>query len=186
MRRSAGRRTRAPSRDRVRLAAARRRAARRRSVGARGRRGRVCALERRRPCRRSPRPTRRDLPGRARRAGLADHDLEPALPDEARSRVAAEAASRTPRRSRRSVGGVLHVHFARASARGGVRGDRGDHAIDPRAPRRHPGRRPRPARWRARAEMPLGRRVAYDAELLAEVRRRLGEGIVDLRLGGGL
>jgi hypothetical protein len=30
--------------------------------------------------------------------------------------------------------------------------------------------------------MELSRRVAYDAELLAEVRRRLGDGLVDLRL----
>jgi hypothetical protein len=30
--------------------------------------------------------------------------------------------------------------------------------------------------------MELRRGVAYDAELLAEVRRRLGEGLVDLRL----
>ena len=30
--------------------------------------------------------------------------------------------------------------------------------------------------------MPLRRGVAYDAELLAEVRRRLGDGLVDLRL----
>ncbi len=31
--------------------------------------------------------------------------------------------------------------------------------------------------------MELSRRVAYDAELLSEVRRRLGEGLVDLTLG---
>jgi hypothetical protein len=31
--------------------------------------------------------------------------------------------------------------------------------------------------------MELRRGVAYDAELLAEVRRRLGEGIVELSLG---
>jgi hypothetical protein len=30
--------------------------------------------------------------------------------------------------------------------------------------------------------MELSRRVAYDADLLSEVRRRLGEGLVDLRL----
>ena len=30
--------------------------------------------------------------------------------------------------------------------------------------------------------MELAARVAYDAELLAEVRRRLGDGLVDLRL----
>jgi hypothetical protein len=32
--------------------------------------------------------------------------------------------------------------------------------------------------------MELRRGVAYDAELLAEVRRRLGDGLVDLRLAG--
>ena len=31
-------------------------------------------------------------------------------------------------------------------------------------------------------EMELRRGVAYDAEMLAEVRRRLGDGLVDLRL----
>jgi hypothetical protein len=31
--------------------------------------------------------------------------------------------------------------------------------------------------------MELSRRVAYDAELLSEVRRRLGDGLVELRLG---
>jgi hypothetical protein len=31
-------------------------------------------------------------------------------------------------------------------------------------------------------QMELRRGVAYDAELLAEVRRRLGDGLVDLRL----
>jgi hypothetical protein len=30
--------------------------------------------------------------------------------------------------------------------------------------------------------MELSRRVAYDADLLAEVRRRLGDGLVELRL----
>jgi hypothetical protein len=30
--------------------------------------------------------------------------------------------------------------------------------------------------------MELTRRVAYDADLLAEVQRRLGDGLVDLRL----
>jgi hypothetical protein len=33
--------------------------------------------------------------------------------------------------------------------------------------------------------MELRRGVAYDAELLAEVRRRLGEGLVDLQLAAG-
>jgi hypothetical protein len=33
--------------------------------------------------------------------------------------------------------------------------------------------------------MELRRGVAYDAELLAELRRRLGEGLVDIHLGTG-
>jgi hypothetical protein len=32
--------------------------------------------------------------------------------------------------------------------------------------------------------MELRNAVAYDADLLSEVQRRLGEGIVDMRLGG--
>jgi hypothetical protein len=41
-----------------------------------------------------------------------------------------------------------------------------------------------PAQGGAALPMELRTGVAYDAELLAEVRRRLGEGIAELRLGG--
>ena len=80
---------------------------------------------------------------------------------------------------------MLNIHFARASREAVSAAMEAIHAII----------RERPGETRVVAhlplgagpahEMPLSRRVAYDTELLAEVRRRLGEGIVDLRLGGG-
>jgi hypothetical protein len=107
---------------------------------------------------------------------------EPAVPDEARARIVADATADTPQAA--GPGTVLHVRFERAAAPdrlvlameqvkavlrdrpGGTRvvihvpGGHGDGALP----------------------MELRRGVAYDAELVAEVRRRLGEGLVDLRL----
>jgi hypothetical protein len=109
-----------------------------------------------------------------------DHDIEPALPDEARSRVAAEAASQTAPVEAILPGSALHVRFGSAPAAQVVdafkvitqlvRERPGDTEVVVHVPA--PGGRPQP--------MPLPRRVAYDAELLAEVRRRLGESLVQL------
>lgn len=111
---------------------------------------------------------------------VVDHDLEPALPDEARSRVAAEAASSTAPMEAVLPGSALHVRFGAAPAAQVVealkvitqlvRERPGDTEVVIHVPA--PGGRPQP--------MPLPRRVAYDAELLAEVRRRLGEAFVQL------
>jgi hypothetical protein len=128
-----------------------------------------------------PVATYADAPGSLE---LGDHDVEPALPDEARSRAVAEAASATAPLEAGRDGDALHIRFA--SAPGPrvvdavkvitqlVRERPGDTEVVLHVPA--PGGRPQP--------MPLPRRVAYDAELLAEVRRRLGEGFVDLQLGG--
>jgi hypothetical protein len=111
---------------------------------------------------------------------LGDHDLEPALPDEARSRVAAEAAADTAPMEAILPGSALHVRFASAPASQVVEAFKvitqlvkerpGDTEVVVHVPA--PGGRPQP--------MPLPRRVAYDADLLAEVRRRLGDALVQL------
>jgi hypothetical protein len=118
-----------------------------------------------------------DAPGEP---GGADRDLEPALPDEARSRAAAEAASDTTPVEAILPGSALHVRFASAPAAQVVdaftiitqlvRERPGDTEVVVHVPA--PGGRPEPIH--------LPRRVAYDADLLAEVRRRLGASFVQL------
>jgi hypothetical protein len=110
----------------------------------------------------------------------SEHDLEPALPDEARSRVAAEAAAGTAPLEAPVAGSVLHVRFSSAPAAQVVEAFKvitqlvrerpGDTEVVVHVPA--PGGRPQP--------MPLPRRVAYDMDLLAEVKRRLGEALVQL------
>ncbi|HTG42376.1 MAG TPA: hypothetical protein VK697_12270, partial [Methylomirabilota bacterium] len=112
-----------------------------------------------------------------------DRDVEPALPDEARDRAAGEAAAVTPPLDP-SPGAILHVRFA-----GGAGTDRVVGAME--AFRGLLVERPGATRVVLHVPAPSGgsslpmelrRGVAYDAELLAEVRRRLGEGLVELSL----
>ena len=111
-------------------------------------------------------------------------DDEPALPDEARARAAGAAASPTSA-TEASPGSVLHVRFS-----GMAGADRLVSAMEAFKLLL----RDRPGATRvvlhvpaggAGAALPMELRagVAYDAELLSEVRRRLGEGLVDLQLG---
>ena len=111
-----------------------------------------------------------------------DDDDEPAVPDEARARIVADATSEAPLDA--GPESVLHVRFA-----GSAPADRVVGAMETfkAVLRDRPGSTrvvihiPTPA-----GGMPLPtelrRGVAYDAELLAEVRRRLGDGLVELRL----
>ncbi|MFL5668799.1 MAG: DNA polymerase III subunit alpha [Chloroflexota bacterium] len=109
----------------------------------------------------------------------ADSDDEPAVPDEARSRIVADATADAPTDA--GPGTILHVRFA-----GNAPADRVVGAMEAfkTVMRDRPGATrvvihvPGPGG----GEMELRRGVAYDAEMLAEVRRRLGEGVVDLRL----
>jgi DNA polymerase-3 subunit alpha len=115
-------------------------------------------------------------------AGRPEADDEPALPDEARDRVA--IASEAPTSQIESQPGqVLHVRF------GGAAPDRLILAME--AIRSLLRERPGATRvvlhvpgpnGAATLPMELSRTVAYDADLLAEVRRRVGDGLVDLRL----
>ena len=111
---------------------------------------------------------------------LVDHDIEPALPDEARSRAAAEASATTDPIEAAAIGSVLHVRFGGAPAtqlvsametfRQLARERPGDTRVVVHVP----------AQGGSALPMELRNGVAYDAELLAEVRRRLGDALVQL------
>ncbi len=106
-------------------------------------------------------------------------DDEPPVPDEMRSRIVADATNDAPTDA--GPGTILHVRFA-----GNAPSDRVVGAMEAfkTVLRDRPGATrvvihvPGPGG----GEMELRRGVAYDAEMLAEVRRRLGDGLVDLRL----
>jgi DNA polymerase III subunit alpha len=111
---------------------------------------------------------------------LVDHDIEPALPDEARTRAAADASAATTPVEAAPIGSILHVRFGGAPAtqlvsametfRQLARERPGDTRVVVHVP----------AQGGSALPMELRNGVAYDAELLAEVRRRLGEAVVQL------
>ena len=104
------------------------------------------------------------------------------MPDEARARIVADATADTPVAAGPDT--ILHVRFEGAAAP-----DRLVRAMEQfkAVMRDRPGSTrvvihvPTPGGGAA-LPMELRRGVAYDVELLAEVRRRLGDGLVDLRL----
>jgi hypothetical protein len=117
-----------------------------------------------------------DLPG-----GVPPPDDrdEPAVPDEARARIVADATADVPTDAGPNT--VLHVKFAAVAPNDRVVG-----AMETF----RSVLRDRPGETRVVIHIPgpgggpmeLRRGVAYDAELLAEIRRRLGEGIVEIHL----
>jgi hypothetical protein len=112
-----------------------------------------------------------------------DADDEPPLPDEARAIAAQQSAAPTAQLESQPDQ-ILHVRF------GGAAPDRLVLAMETfRALlRERPGGTrvvlhvPGPG-GSATLPMELSRRVAYDTELVSEVRRRLGDGVVSLSLG---
>jgi DNA polymerase-3 subunit alpha len=115
-------------------------------------------------------------------AGSDEAPDEPPLPDEARARVATESAAPT-HQVESQPDQTLHVRFGAAAP------DRLVVAME--AFKSLLAERPGATRvvlhvpaptGRGALPMELRRGVAYDAELLAEVRRRLGDGLVELRL----
>jgi DNA polymerase III subunit alpha len=110
-----------------------------------------------------------------------DADEEPALPDEARAREAT-AARRGTEPVEAGADRVLHVRFSGAaperlivameSFRNLIRDRPGQTRVVLHLPGQGGDALP----------MELRRGVAYDAELLADVRRRFGEGVVELSL----
>jgi hypothetical protein len=116
------------------------------------------------------------------RLAAPDLDDDPPLPDEARLRAVDAAGAPTPPTDS-SPGGVLHVRFSTAA---------GSERVVAAMETLKSVIRDRPGSTRVVLHVPAGgttplpmelrRGVAYDAELLAEVQRRLGEGLVELRL----
>ena len=127
-----------------------------------------------------PVPSYSEPPG----AALAgpERDNEPALPDEARGPVV-EAAQAATTPASAGPDSVLHVRFS-----GGAAPERLVTAMEEFRTllRDRPGATRVilhvPASAGEALPMELRRGVAYDAELLAEIRRRLGAGLVELQL----
>ena len=128
-----------------------------------------------------PVPTYLEAPGSVAIAD-ADADEEPSVPDEARARIVADATADTPVAAGPDT--ILHVRFEGAAGpdrlvsameqfKAVMRDRPGSTRVVIHVPAAGGG---------AALPMELRRGVAYDAELLAEVRRRLGDGLVDLRL----
>ena len=131
-----------------------------------------------------PVPTYLEPPGMTASNGAGeDRDEEPSLPDEARQRASGVNAARTVPTE---AGGdaVLHVRFRSAVGTDRLVGAMEEVKALLRA---------RPGATRVVLHLPQGSgrdalpmelrsRVAYDADLLAEVSRRLGDGIVELQL----
>jgi DNA polymerase-3 subunit alpha len=122
-----------------------------------------------------------ELPGGVRPSD--GHD-EPAVPDEARARIVADATMDVPVEAGPNT--VLHVNFASMAPSDRVVGametfkavmrDRpGDTRVVIHVPGPGGG---------AALPMELRHGVAYDGELLAEIRRRLGDGLVEIHLAG--
>jgi DNA polymerase-3 subunit alpha len=115
----------------------------------------------------------------------ADDRDEPAVPDETRARIVAEANAAVPVDAGPNT--VLHVRFAAIA-----QGERVVAAMESFRTllRDRPGETrvvihvPGPGGG-APLPMELRHGVAYDAELVAEIRRRLGEGLVEIRLASG-
>lgn len=117
--------------------------------------------------------------------GLPERDLEPALPDEARSRVAAQASAATEPVEAAPVGSVLHVRFGGVPAAQLVSAMKTFRELTQERPGETRVVVHVPAVGGGALPMELRTGIAYDADLLAEVRRRLGEGVVDISLGEG-
>jgi DNA polymerase-3 subunit alpha len=112
----------------------------------------------------------------------ADAPEEPPLPEEART-VAAAAAQAPSRPLEAAPGAVLNVRFAR---------DAGTDRLVSAMQAFKSVLRERPGATRVVVHVPAPggsalpmelRGVAYDAELVAELQRRVGEGVIDLQLG---
>ena len=128
-----------------------------------------------------PVPTYIEAPGAVVVAGDDPHD-EPAVPDEVRARIVGDATADAPVAAGPEA--VLHVRFEGTA--GPDRLVRAMETVKLLLKDRPGGTKvvlhvPAPGGGQA-LPMELRWGVAYDAELLAEVRRQLGDGLVELRL----
>lgn len=115
--------------------------------------------------------------------GAPERDLEPALPDEARSRVTAQATAATEPVEAAPAGSVLHVRFGGVPAAQLVEAMKTFRQLTQERPGETRVIVHVPAVAGGTLPMELRNGIAYDADLLAEVRRRLGEGVVEIHLG---
>ena len=109
----------------------------------------------------------------------ADESDEPPLPDEARARAA--RADAAPTQPMNSAGGVLHVRFKGGGSERLLEAMR----VFRELIRQRPGETPVLVHVEVSGSsaLPMALKpVAYDGELLAEIRRRLGDGVVELSL----
>ncbi len=112
---------------------------------------------------------------------IGETDDEPALPDEAAARVAQEAQAATlPREA--APGMALHVHFARAAQEQIVIAFQALRSIIHERPGDTPVVLHIPAGPGRSQRMELRVGVAYDAELVAGISRRVGDAMVELSL----
>ena len=113
---------------------------------------------------------------------MHDHDDSPSLPDEVRRQVVAAATAVTTPIESANLGQILHVRF------GGAPADQLVRAMETfrQLVRERPGETRVvvhiPAPGGSALPMELKQAVAYDADLLAEVQRRLGTGIASATL----
>jgi len=126
-----------------------------------------------------PVPTYLDDP--SARAPGPELDVEPALPDEARSRAVGAADAPTTATATPAPGSVLHIRFVRNPAARLVPAMETLRQVI----RERPGETPvviHVPGGGGSLPMPLRTPVAYDAELLAEIQRRVGSDLVDLQI----
>jgi DNA polymerase-3 subunit alpha len=128
-----------------------------------------------------PVPTYLEAPGAVVTTDEDPHD-EPAVPDEVRARIVGDATADAPVAAGPEA--VLHVRFEGTA--GPDRLVRAMETVKLLLKDRPGGTKvvlhvPAPGGGQT-LPMELRRGVAYDAELLAEVRRQLGDGLVELRL----
>lgn len=116
--------------------------------------------------------------------GAPERDVEPALPDEARSRAAAQATAATEPVEAAPVGSVLHVRFGGVPAAQLVSAMKTFRQLTQERPGETRVVVHVPAVGGGTLPMELRNGIAYDADLLAEIRRRLGTSISDAVLGG--
>jgi hypothetical protein len=137
------------------------------------------------PARVAPRPPTpsAELPEPESLEALGPEHEEPPLPDEARRALFESAApdEPTPPIVARP-GQSLHVHFGAAAQDGLMRAFEGLKTLIAERPGETPVVLHLPGPGGRVQAMQLRSGVAYDAELLAEVRRRLGAGLVTLEL----
>ena len=131
---------------------------------------------------RSPRPAA-EAPEPESLAALEPEHDEPPLPDEARRAADAAAAPDEPTPPLAAAPGQsLHVHFGQAEQAALARAFEGLRALIAERPGETPVVLHLPGPSGRVQAMQLRSGVAYDAELLADVRRRLGAGLVTLEL----